>query len=153
MLISTLSDLQHLMHQLGPVIAEISAIFQHETDQWEIEFEEQVALHLGWHAESSGLLLSCSLGPAQQERYADYLRANLLWFGVAPLRIALRDPDEEVMLIGEYAAENLSIEFLQQTIHTFLTHASSIAQEPDERDFIDTPESGVETTALQMIKA
>lgn len=152
-MISTLSDLQHLMRQIGPVIAEISAIFQHETDQWEIEFDEQVALHLGWHAESSALLLSCSLGPAQQERYADYLRSNLLWFGVAPIRIALRDLDDEVMLIGEYAAENLSIEFLQQTIHTFLIHASSIAQELDEQDLIDTPESGTETTVLQMIKA
>ena len=157
MLIATLSDLRHLMQQIGPTVPEISAIFQHDTDQWDIEFDEQVVLHLGWQSDSSALLLSCSLGQTpvleKQQRYAAYLRTNLMWFGVVPIRIALRDPDDVVMLIGEYAGVGLSIDFLRQTFHAFLAHASRIVEEWEADDLSDTPYFDNEKVALQMIKA
>ncbi|MEO0316793.1 MAG: hypothetical protein RL404_470, partial [Pseudomonadota bacterium] len=44
-----LSDLQYLMAQLGPATSDILLIVQHSDDQWQIEFEEDLSLHVSWH--------------------------------------------------------------------------------------------------------
>ncbi len=126
-----LSDLQYLMAQLGPATSDILLIVQHSDDQWQIEFEEDLSLHVSWHQQRQSVIFSCSLGcPTVVEReqvYALLLNANLLLTGISGARMALSQPDDEVMLIGEYPMRSPSTEAMRQMLHEFLSLALKYA--------------------------
>lgn len=102
-----LSDLQYLMHQLGPAMPEITTIVQQAIDSWMVEFDEGVSLQLAWEQRAMQVLLKCALGQpdegAREEIYAALLSANLLLTGVADVKLGLSHVDDDVVLIGEYA--------------------------------------------------
>lgn len=119
-----LSDLQYLMGQLGPASPDIHLIVQQSDDRWQVEFEGGLSLHASWQAQRSCVIFSCGLGcPATVERepvYALLLNANLVLTGISGARLALSQPDEEVLLIGEYTMSHPSVESLQQHLSEFL---------------------------------
>ncbi len=122
-----LSDMQYLMHQLGPATPEILTITQQDIDSWLVEFDEGVSIDLSWQDAPARILICCSLGQAEeslrQNVYASLLSANLLLTGVASVKLALSQPEDEVMLIGEYEPGEASLGNLQKNIVEFLHYA------------------------------
>lgn len=127
-----LADVQYLMHQLGPVIPEIVTIIQDDIDSWQIEFDEGVSIQLSWQAEPPRLLMSCSLGSpddaAREAVYASLLNANLMLTGVAALKLALSEPDQAVMLIGEYESNEGTLDMLRMRVIEFLNFAARFSE-------------------------
>lgn len=128
----TLPDLQHLVHQLGPATPEITIIVQEAIDCWSVEFDEGVAMQMAWDERSGRVLMQCALGqPAEGARealYAVLLNANLQLTGVADVKLALGDAEEDVMLIGEFDLEEATVDRLRQRLSEFLDFAGKFSQ-------------------------
>jgi hypothetical protein len=128
----TLSDLQYLVHQLGPATPEITTIVQEAIDSWMVEFDEGVSMQLAWDARSGRVRMQCAVGQpeeaAREAIYATLLNANLLLTGVADIKLALGSADEDVMLIGEYAIEEAAVESLRYRLSEFLDFAAKFSQ-------------------------
>ncbi len=145
-----LSDLQYLMHQLGPAIPEIVTIIQEDIDSWQIEFDEGVSIQLSWQPQPPRALLSCAIGRPDDTRreavYAALLNANLLLTGVAGLKLALSEPDQEVLLIGDYDSDEGTLDGLKKCVAEFLNFAARFAHmvsEPVTCDDHDRPTDGI----------
>jgi hypothetical protein len=123
-----LSDLQYLMHQLGPATPEIVTIVQDDIDSWQVEFDEGVSLQVGWQEKPPRMLMTCSIGQpevaARERVYASLLSANFLLTGTTNLKLALSQPDEDVLLIGEYELSQVSVAALQDHLSIFLQSAA-----------------------------
>lgn len=119
--------MQYLMHQLGPTMPEIVAITQQDIDSWFVEFDEDVSIDLSWQDVPARIVMCCSLGQPdetlRENVYASLLSANLLLTGVASVKLALSQPEDEVMLIGEYEAGDASLGNLKKNIVEFLHYA------------------------------
>jgi len=126
-----LSDLQYLMHQLGPTMPEIVAITQDDIDRWKIDFNEEISLQIEWQASPPCVLMSCSIGQPEIERreavYASLLNANLLLTGIASVKLALSQPDNDVVLIGEYSLGDASITTLKASLTEYLRFAAQFS--------------------------
>ncbi len=126
-----LSDLQYLMHQLGPATPEIVAVIQEDIDSWQVVFDEDVSLQIQWIETTMRVLISCAIGqPPEDMReqvYASLLQANLLLSGVANLKLALSQPEEDVMLIGEYEITSSTLASLQDSLSGFLRFAAKFS--------------------------
>ncbi len=140
-----LSDLQYLMHQLGPAIPEIMAIIQDDMDSWQIEFDEGVSIQLSWQEQPPRLLMSCAIGRPEEARresvYAALLNANLLLTGVAELKLALSEPDQDVLLIGDYEVDDGSLDGLKKRVVEFLHFAARFSPMVTEPEISGEPES------------
>jgi hypothetical protein len=140
-----LSDLQYLMGQLGPVTSDILLIIQQSDDQWQVVFEDDLSLHVSWQQQRQCIIFSCGLGyatkVAREQVYALLLNANLLLAGISGARLALSQPDDEVMLVGEYPMSSPSTEVMHQILREFLGLALKYA------DLIASP-SPVESLTL-----
>lgn len=127
-----LSDLQYLMHQLGPATPEITTILQEAIDSWIIVFDEGVSMQIAWDDRTARVRMTCAIGrPDDGEReaiYAALLNANLLLSGVADVRLALSDDDDDVILIGEYGLVEATIDSLRQRLSEYLDHAEKFAR-------------------------
>ena len=137
-----LSDLQYLMHQLGPTMPEIVAITQDDIDSWKIDFDEEISLQIEWQVSPPCVLMSCAIGQPEAERreavYASLLNANLLLTGIASVKLALSQPDNEVLLIGEYPLGAASVTALQASLSEFLQFAaefSMMVADSPKKDF------------------
>lgn len=126
-----MSDLQYLMHQLGPATPEIITIIQDDIDSWQIEFDEGVSLQVGWQPLPPRVLMSCAIGratdAARERVYASLLNANLLLTGMASVKLALSQPEDDVMLIGEYELASASMAGLQSSLSEFLNFAAKFS--------------------------
>ncbi len=123
-----LSDLQHLIRQLGPSLPEISTIIEEDVNSWEIVFDTDLSLQISWQEMPVRVLLCCAVGkPAENNRetlFARLLNLNLLMQGVANLKLALSSPEDDVILIGELESDSLSLELLQTEIAHYLGYAA-----------------------------
>lgn len=127
-----LSDLQYLMHQLGPAMPEITTIVQEAIDSWMVEFDAGVSLQLAWEQRAMRVLLKCALSQpddgAREDIYAALLSANLLLTGVADVKLGLSHVDNDVVLIGEYALEDALIDTLVRHLSDFLAYAAKFSE-------------------------
>ena len=127
-----LSDLQYLMHQLGPATPEITTIVQEAIDSWMVEFDEGVSMQIAWDERSLRVLMKCAIGqPDERSRediYALLLNANLQLTGVADVKFALSGADDDVMLIGEYELKEQTLEALQERLSEFLGFAGKFSR-------------------------
>lgn len=135
-----LSDLQHLIRQLGPSLPVISTIIEEDLDEWQIIFDSGLSLQISWQETPARVLLCCAIGkPDESQRekiFARLLNMNLLLQGVANVKLALSSPEDEVILIGELASDSMTLETLQEEITEYLRFAarfSELINEP-ERD-------------------
>ena len=133
-----LSDLQHLIRQLGPSLPEISTIIEEDLDEWQIIFDSGLLLQISWQETPARVLLCCAIGkPDETQRekiFARLLNMNLLLQGVANLKLALSSPEDDVILIGEIDAAVISLEVLQAEITEYLRYAarfSELINEPE----------------------
>ncbi len=126
-----LSDLQYLMHQLGPAMPEILTIIQHESDRWELAFDEEVTVEVGWQEKPPRTLLSCAIGEVPENLcepvYARLLIANSLPSERLSLRFALDFPDERVLLLGELVEDHASLDTLRSDLASFVQCAVAMA--------------------------
>ena len=115
-----LSDLQHLIRQLGPSLPEISTIIEEDLDEWQIIFDSGLLLQISWQETPARVLLCCAIGkPDETQRekiFARLLNMNLLLQGVANLKLALSSPEDDVILIGELVSDSMTLETLKQEI-------------------------------------
>lgn len=122
-----LSELQYLMHQLGPSIPEIVTILQEDIDGWQVEFDDGVSMRIDWHEEPAQIVMSCAIGRAdanaREPVYAALLEANLQLTGVARVKLAL-GPDDDVMLIGECELADATVDALSDKVAEFLEIAA-----------------------------
>ncbi len=125
-----LSELQYLMHQIGPSIPEIAAILQEDIDGWQIEFDDGVSMRIDWHEEPAQIVMSCAIGRAdanaREPVYAALLEAKLQLTGVARVTLAL-GPDDDVMLIGECELADATVEALRDKVAEFLEIAAKFS--------------------------
>lgn len=123
-----LSDLQHLIRQLGPSLPEITTITEEDLDSWQISFDSGFSLQISWQETPTRVLLCCAIGqPVEAERekiFARLLTMNLLLQGVANVKLALSSPEDDVILIGELEVETMSLEVLQKEIADYLRFAA-----------------------------
>jgi hypothetical protein len=131
-LANQLSDLQHLIRQLGPSIPEISLIVEEGSDSWQIIFEENFSLQISWQENPARVLLCSAIGkPDESQRekiFAQLLNMNLLLQGVANLKLALSSPDDDVVLIGELTSDSMTLEILQEEIMEYLRFAAQFSE-------------------------
>ena len=139
-LANQLSDLQHLIRQLGPSLPVISTIIEEDLDEWQIIFDSGLSLQISWQETPTRVLLYCAIGkPDESQRekiFARLLNMNLLLQGVANVKLALSSPEDEVILIGELTSNSMTLETLQEEITEYLRFAarfSELINEP-ERD-------------------
>ena len=127
-----LSDLQHLIRQLGPSLPEISTITEEDLDEWQIIFDTGPSLQISWQEKPARVLLCCAKGkPVESQRekiFAWLLNMNLLLQGVANVKLALSSPEDDVILIGELEANVLSLEMLQEEITNYLRFAAKFSE-------------------------
>ena len=124
---------QTLMHQIGPELAEIETIIQQEIDSWAIQFFDDEMIHMLYQASPSRWVMSYELDAPeisnQAEIYAAMLCTNLLYQGVAPLKVALSKPGGVLLLIGEFQLTEASLDELQMLIQQFLMYAAHISDQ------------------------
>jgi hypothetical protein len=137
-LANQLSDLQHLIRQLGPSLPVISTIIEEDLDEWQIIFDSGLSLQISWQETPARVLLYCAIGkPDESQRekiFARLLNMNLLLQGVANVKLALSSPEDEVILIGELASDSMTLETLQEEITEYLRYAarfSELINEPE----------------------
>jgi hypothetical protein len=137
-LANQLSDLQHLIRQLGPSLPVISTIIEEDLDEWQIIFDSGLSLQISWQETPTRVLLYCAIGkPDESQRekiLARLLNMNLLLQGVANVKLALSSPEDEVILIGELTSNSMTLETLQEEITEYLRFAarfSRLINEPD----------------------
>ena len=133
-----LSDLQHLIRQLGPSFPEISTITEEDLDSWQIIFDSGLSLQISCQDSPARVLLCCAIGkPNESQRekiFARLLNLNLLLQGVANLKLGLSSPEDDVILIGELETNSISLEILQAEITEYLRFAarfSELINEPE----------------------
>ena len=123
-LANQLSDLQHLIRQLGPSLPEISTIIEEDLDEWQIIFESGLSLQISWQETPARVLLYCAIGkPDESQRekiFARLLNMNLLLQGVANVKLALSSPEDDVIVIGELISDSMTLETLQEEITEYL---------------------------------
>ena len=128
-----LSIAQTLMHQLGPGVTEIESIIQEEIDSWAIRFFNGECIHVLFQDVPSRWVMSCGLDQPevsnQAEMYAAMLCTNLLYQGVAPVKVALSKPGGDLLLIGEFQQSESSLEELQILLQQFQLYAAHISDQ------------------------
>lgn len=134
-----LSDLQHLIRQLGPSFPEISTIAEEDLDEWQIIFDSGLSLQISWQETPARVLLCCAIGkPDESQRekiFARLLNMNLLLQGVANVKLALSSPEDDVILIGELASDSMTLETLQEEITEYLRFAARFSELINEPEF------------------
>ena len=134
-----LSDLQHLIHQLGPSLPEISTITEEDLDEWQIIFDTGLSLQISWQEKPARVLLCCAIGkPVESQRekiFAWLLNMNLLLQGVANVKLALSSPEDDVILIGELTSDSMTLETLQEEITEYLRFAARFSEFINELEF------------------
>lgn len=127
-----LSDLQHLIRQLGPSLPEISTIIEENLDEWQIIFHSGLLLQISWQETPARVLMCCAIGkPDETQRekiFARLLNMNLLLQGVANLKLALSSPEDDVILIGELVSDSMTLETLKQEITDYLRFAARFSE-------------------------
>jgi hypothetical protein len=137
-LANQLSDLQHLIRQLGPSLPVISTIIEEDLDEWQIIFDSGLSLQISCQETPARVLLYCAIGkPDESQRekiFARLLNMNLLLQGVANVKLALSSPEDDVILIGELTSNSMTLETLQEEVTEYLRFAarfSELINEPD----------------------
>jgi len=138
-LANQLSDLQHLIRQLGPSLPEVSSIIEEDLDSWQIIFDTGLSLQISWQETPARVLLCCAIGkPEESQRekiFARLLNMNLLLQGVANVKLALSSPEDDVILIGELASDSMTLETLQEEITEYLRFAARFSEFINELEF------------------
>ena len=134
-----LSDLQHLIRQLGPSLPEVSSIIEEDLDSWQIIFDTGLSLQISWQETPARVLLCCAIGkPEESQRekiFARLLNMNLLLQGVANVKLALSSPEDDVILIGELTSDSMTLETLQEEITEYLRFAARFSEFINELEF------------------
>ena len=134
-----LSDLQHLIRQLGPSLPEVSSIIEEDLESWQIIFDTGLSLQISWQETPARVLLCCAIGkPEESQRekiFARLLNMNLLLQGVANVKLALSSPEDDVILIGELASDSMTLETLQEEITEYLRFAARFSEFINELEF------------------
>lgn len=77
--------------------------------------------------------MSCELALSSEAHrlaiYTAMLNFNLLYQGVAPLKVALSSPDGNLLLIGQYQLSEHSLPILQQLMQQFLLAAQHVTEQ------------------------
>ena len=127
-----LSDLQHLIRQLGPSLPEVSSIIEEDLESWQIIFDTGLSLQISWQETPARVLLCCAIGkPEESQRekiFARLLNMNLLLQGVANVKLALSSPEDDVILIGELTSDSMTLETLQEEITEYLRFAARFSE-------------------------
>ncbi len=125
-----LSELQQLMHELGPAMPEVEAVVQHEAGSWDIWFEGDVCVALDWQKAEPRLRLSIALGdPSEVAGSAVYealLKANLTWSAQGSVRAAMCDAGQ-LLLLAEPVLASCDLPALQWQLRRFVLQASQFA--------------------------
>lgn len=126
-----LSDLQYLMHQLGPCMPEISAIVQEKDDVWHLEFDEAINIQISWRMHPPAMIASCTVGQMDDEwcerSYAFLLNANRLLSNSANTKLVLSPSDKRVELVGDCMLASASLPELQRALSRFIQLAAGVA--------------------------
>ena len=152
-----LSDLQHLIRQLGPSFPEISTIIEEDLDEWKIIFDSGLLLQISWQETPARVLLYCAIGkPDETQRekiFARLLNMNLLLQGVANVKLALSSPEDEVILIGELASDSMTLETLQEEISEYLRFAARFSELINEPEFDNDKVDLLHVTNSELLRA
>lgn len=152
-----LSDLQHLIRQLGPSLPEISTITEEDLDEWQIIFDTGLSLQISWQEKPARVLLCCAIGkPVESQRekiFAWLLNMNLLLQGVANVKLALSSPEDDVILIGELTSDSMTLETLQKEITEYLRFAARFSELINEPEFDAEKIDLSHTTNSELLRA
>ena len=152
-----LSDLQHLIRQLGPSLPEISTITEEDLDEWQIIFDTGLSLQISWQEKPARVLLCCAIvKPVESQRekiFAWLLNMNLLLQGVANVKLALSSPEDDVILIGELTSDSMTLETLQKEITEYLRFAARFSELINEPEFDAEKIDLSHTTNSELLRA
>ena len=127
---SALSEMQQLMHELGPAMPEVDAIVQHEAGSWDIWFDGDVCMALDWQLVEPRLRLSIALGDPPEVGdsavYEALLKANLAWSAQDSVRAAMCEAGQ-LLLLSEPTLPACDLPALQGQLRRFIVQASQFA--------------------------
>ena len=127
-----LSQIEQMMHELGPITPQISQIVQEADDQWSLNWDGIFWISIEFNPERSGLLFWTTLGKPVEDQilsiYETMLVTNSLYAGIGSLRIALSHPGEDLLLFGEHVISHGITRNLRSDISSFAAHALSLAE-------------------------
>jgi hypothetical protein len=156
-LANQLSNLQHLIRQLGPCLPEISTITEEDVDSWQINFDAGLSLQISWQETPARVLLCCAIGqPLESQRekiFARLLNMNLLLQGVANVKLALNSPEDDVIVIGEIESNALTLEILQEEIADYLRFAAHFSELINKTDIETEEEDSLHVMNLDLLRA
>jgi hypothetical protein len=156
-LANQLSNLQHLIRQLGPNFPQVLSITEDDLDSWQINFDTGLSLQISWQETPARVLLYCAIGkPDESQRekiFARLLTMNLLLQGVANLKLALSSPEDDVIVIGECESTALTLEILQAEISDYLRFAAHFSELINKKDIETEQVDSLHVMNLDLLRA
>ena len=117
---TTLAQIELLINELGPILDPLQIEGAPEQRCWSVLLDEEVALLLDLDEEQGKLVISCDLGqPAAGDRtqlYEILLTYNAQWALTGGCRLALDEPNGNVIQIFDLQAEGLDVSRLGHTL-------------------------------------
>lgn len=116
-----LEQIQQLMAELGPAAAEVATVAQEPDGQsWVIELEDETIVNVEYEHQLQRLMFTVGLPkpPADRrsETYEALLTFNLLWQQATPLRMAMDQPDGEILQVAEIGTAGLDVAGVRQAL-------------------------------------
>lgn len=123
-----LEHVQQVFAELGPNAEEVATVAQEpDGKSWVIELEDETIVNVELEPEQQRLAFTVGLPkpPADRrtETYEALLTYNLLWQGSVPLRIAMDEPDGEILQVAEISAAGLDVAALKQALSSVVEAA------------------------------
>ena len=126
---ATVSHVQKLMSEVGPLVDRIESIQQGDDDHWVIGIADDLLLTVDFADESRKLVFSVELarpdGEHLQEAYEVLLTANALWRETDGVRLALNGPGGHVVLLYDLFILDLDVGTLATVIENLAGKAET----------------------------
>lgn len=126
-----LAELQYLMPQLGPAVAEIHTVLQEDAHRWVLGLDDGLALQIDWQAQPPGVRMRYVIDDqddtAYQAVHAALLTTNLTTNAgqdqTSGLRLSVSEGQGTLHLLGESEADHLSLVALCHWVSVFAGYA------------------------------
>lgn len=140
---TTIEQIQQLVQELGPSMAEIDAVVQTEEPSWAIQFSDETIIIIEPADDPSRMVISAELGAAaeaqQRTVYETLLCYNLMWRDSGGVKIGLAGPQGALIISTDVGVQELTLADLQQQLNKFLQIVRSWSDYVAKADVAEMP--------------
>lgn len=140
---TTIEQIQQLVQELGPSMAEIDAVVQTEEPSWAIQFSDETIIIIEPADDPSRMVISAELGAADEARqrtvYETLLCYNLMWRDSGGVKIGLAGPQGALIISADVCVRELTLADLQRQLNSFLKIVRSWSDYVAKADVAEMP--------------